>query len=74
MHICNDEASLVTGTDESFLRQCQHHHQKHPNFKINKIQGNSSFTIVHFAGEIVYDVHGFVDKNREKFEVNYLLY
>ncbi|CAH8547863.1 unnamed protein product [Heterobilharzia americana] len=66
MHICNDEASLVTGTDESFLRQCQHHHQKHPNFKINKIQGNSSFTIVHFAGEIVYDVHGFVDKNREK--------
>ncbi|CAH8849021.1 unnamed protein product, partial [Trichobilharzia szidati] len=66
MHICNDEASLATGTDESFLRQCQHHHQKHPNFKMNKVHGNSSFTIVHFAGEIVYDVHGFVNKNREK--------
>ncbi|CAI2728563.1 unnamed protein product [Schistosoma spindalis] len=66
MHLCNDEASLVTGTDKSFLRQCQYHHKNHPNFKMNKIQGNNSFTIVHFAGEIVYDVNGFVDKNREK--------
>ncbi|TNN18772.1 Unconventional myosin-XV, partial [Schistosoma japonicum] len=66
MHLCNDEASLITGTDKSFLRQCQYHHQKHPNFKINKIQGNTSFTVVHFAGEIVYNVNGFVDKNREK--------
>ncbi|RTG90028.1 myosin XV [Schistosoma bovis] len=66
MHLCNDEASLVTGTDKSFLRQCQYHHKNHPNFKMNKIQGNNSFTIAHFAGEIVYDVNGFVDKNREK--------
>ncbi|VDP64388.1 unnamed protein product [Schistosoma mattheei] len=33
---------------------------------MNKIQGNNSFTIAHFAGEIVYDINGFVDKNREK--------
>lgn len=47
---------LLKGTDKSFLRQCQYHHKNHPNFKMNKIQGNNSFTIAHFAGEIVYDV------------------
>ncbi|TPP63010.1 Myosin-XV [Fasciola gigantica] len=66
IHICNDEASLATGTDRSFLERSQQLHRGHPNFGNPKVGGSQAFAIVHFAGQITYTVDGFVDKNREQ--------
>ncbi|TGZ75576.1 hypothetical protein CRM22_000293 [Opisthorchis felineus] len=64
--ICNDEASLAAGTDRSFLQRCQQEHRDHPNFLVPKLSPDDSFAVVHFAGEITYNIAGFVDKNREQ--------
>ncbi|KAF6776820.1 hypothetical protein AHF37_03339, partial [Paragonimus kellicotti] len=64
-HICNDEASMAAGTDESFMQKCQYYHRDHPNFEVPRLGRNDLFVIVHFAGQINYNIHGFVDKNRD---------
>ncbi|CAL8069771.1 unnamed protein product [Calicophoron daubneyi] len=66
IHLCNDAASLASGTDESFVQKCQSHHRGHPNFVTSKVASLESFIVVHFAGGINYSSHGFVNKNRER--------
>ncbi|XP_068269659.1 unconventional myosin-XVB-like [Nyctibius grandis] len=63
--ILDDQTSLTQATDHTFLQKCHYHH------------GNSSwyikpklplpvFTVKHYAGPVTYQVHKFLNKNRDQ--------
>lgn len=66
--ICDEEAKFPKGTDESLLTKL---HSNHGKTKDIYIQPKSShimkFGIKHFAGDVHYDIPGFLDKNRDTF-------
>ena len=66
--ICDEEAKFPKGTDESLLVKL---HQNHGKTKAIYIQPKSShvqkFGIKHYAGNVYYDLDGFLDKNRDTF-------
>jgi myosin-7 len=66
--ICDEEAKFPKGTDESLAAKL---HTNHGKAKTIYIQPKSShvakFGIKHFAGDVYYDLDGFLDKNRDTF-------
>jgi len=66
--LCDEEAKFPKGTDESLLGKL---HANHGKSKAIYIQPKSSlvqkFGIKHFAGDVYYDLLGFLDKNRDTF-------
>lgn len=36
--------------------------------KFSKFAGNTNFTVIHTAAEVVYDMEGFIEKNKDKIE------
>ena len=39
---------------------------KHPNFVSPRFNSNKRFGIIHYAGEVLYDVEGFTERNRDE--------
>jgi myosin heavy subunit len=64
LHLLNDESNFPKGSDESFLRKIESQHKKHKNYIVPKTKA-LKFGIKHFAGEVYYQVHGFLPKNRD---------
>lgn len=66
--ICDEEAKFPKGTDDSLLTKL---HANHGKTKSIYIQPKSShlkkFGIKHYAGDVYYDLDGFLDKNRDTF-------
>jgi myosin heavy subunit len=62
--LLDEECSLGKGTDDSFLEKLSVAHQGNPFFQ-RKILQKSSFTVIHYAGDVTYEVSGFLDKNRD---------
>lgn len=62
--LLDEECSLGKGTDESFLEKLSVAHQGNPFFQRKMLQ-KSSFTVIHYAGDVSYEVSGFLDKNRD---------
>ncbi|XP_055328094.1 unconventional myosin IC-like [Paramacrobiotus metropolitanus] len=60
-----DDECLRPGnaTDATFLEKLREKHTKHPHLLINR--DKQQFTIKHYAGNVIYDVEGFLDKNGE---------
>ncbi|CEO99091.1 hypothetical protein PBRA_007205 [Plasmodiophora brassicae] len=64
MNLLDEEVVVPQGSDAKFLGKISEHHASHPNFQ--KGGGNGQqFTIIHYAGKVVYDVAGFLEKNRD---------
>ncbi|ALC42993.1 Myo61F, partial [Drosophila busckii] len=70
-----DEECLRPGepTDRTFLEKltqqlAEHHHyvchEKAP-IQVQKVMGRNEFRLVHYAGEVTYNVNGFLDKNND---------
>lgn len=66
--LCDEEAKFPKGTDDSLLGKL---HTNHGKTKAIYIQPKSNlvkkFGIKHFAGDVFYDLEGFLDKNRDTF-------
>eukprot|EP01012_Entosiphon_sulcatum_P015936 TRINITY_DN20907_c0_g1_i1.p1 TRINITY_DN20907_c0_g1~~TRINITY_DN20907_c0_g1_i1.p1 ORF type:complete len:1208 (+),score=293.55 TRINITY_DN20907_c0_g1_i1:161-3784(+) len=60
----DEECALGKGTDEGFLQKLGDQHGKHPFFEKKKL-AKTSFIVKHYAGDVSYEVAGFLDKNRD---------
>jgi len=68
----DEEMNVPRGSDVGFLKKINKHHgegKKHQNFKgpgVKTTYERESFLVVHYAGEVRYNVTAFLEKNRDK--------
>jgi myosin V len=74
MLMLDEEVRVVRGSDESFLRKMFKQHLQKSKRLLDKKKGyktkRTEFWIVHFAGDVKYDVTGFLEKNRDTLSSN----
>ena len=71
--IVDEEAKFPNGTDDSCLGKLHDNHGKAKGIYIQPKGGHiKKFGIVHYAGEVMYDIPGFLDKNRNTFSADLL--
>ncbi|CUG92185.1 myosin heavy chain, putative [Bodo saltans] len=60
-----DDQCALNGSESVFLEEIvKVHHKQHPNF-LKDLTKKHIFGISHFAGEVMYDVSGWIEKNRD---------
>lgn len=64
--LINEESRFPKGTDQSLLQKLHSQHQKNPFYVKPRVIGKE-FGIKHYAGEVMYNVEGFLEKNRDTF-------
>eukprot|EP00759_Apiculatamorpha_spiralis_P035639 PhF_6_TR36299/c0_g1_i1/m.52982/K12559/MYO10; myosin X len=64
MAILDEESSLAKGSDMGFLEKIEQAHNKNPFFEKKKL-AKSSFIVKHYAGNVSYEIHGWLEKNRD---------
>jgi len=62
--VLDEEIVVPKGSDSTFLSKINKNHGASGNFKEIRTS-KSEFVVVHYAGEVRYDVFGFLDKNRD---------
>jgi myosin heavy subunit len=62
--ILDEECRFPKGTDLTFLEKLHTHHAKDPSYEQPKLS-KSTFIIRHYAGDVSYEVDGFLEKNRD---------
>lgn len=71
-----DEECLMPGetNDKTFLDKLNHHLRDHPHYishekaptHIQKTMSRNDFRLVHYAGDVTYNVNGFLEKNNDQ--------
>ncbi|NXU88135.1 MYO15 protein, partial [Xiphorhynchus elegans] len=69
--ILNDQTSLTQATDHTFLQKCHYHHGNSPWYTKPKLP-LPVFTVKHYAGPVTYQVHKFLNKNRDQLSAEVL--
>ncbi|CAH2305349.1 unconventional myosin-X-like [Pelobates cultripes] len=64
--LINEESRFPKGTDFTLLEKLNVQHANNPHFVKPRVTENQ-FGIKHYAGEVMYDVQGFLEKNRDTF-------
>lgn len=65
--ILDEQCRLATCTDASFCRAVYEKCKNHDRFSATHTQkGNSQFSINHYAGVVIYDSIGFLEKNKDQ--------
>ncbi|KAL3281556.1 hypothetical protein HHI36_004764, partial [Cryptolaemus montrouzieri] len=67
MSLIDEESKFPKGTDGTMLGKLHSNHNGKTNYVKPKSEVTPSFGIQHFAGIVVYDVPGFLEKNRDAF-------
>jgi hypothetical protein len=62
--LLDEESNFPKGTDTSLLGKFHQNHEKDPNYIKPKTQ-QPHFGVRHYAGDVVYQIEGFLDKNRD---------
>jgi myosin heavy subunit len=70
--LLDEECRLGTGTDEGFLDKVTQHCTKNQFFE-RKPMMKASFTIKHYAGNVTYQIKGFLEKNRDTLKDDFKL-
>ncbi|CAL1540127.1 unnamed protein product [Lymnaea stagnalis] len=68
--LIDEESKFPKGTDESMLNKLHFYHSINPNYVKPKAAINQTFGVKHFAGLVVYDCEGFLEKNRDTFSAD----
>ncbi|XP_005407553.2 PREDICTED: unconventional myosin-XVB-like, partial [Chinchilla lanigera] len=55
---------LSQATDHTFLQKCHYHHSDHPSYAKPQLP-LPIFTVRHYAGTVTYQVHKFLNRNRD---------
>ncbi|EDQ87051.1 uncharacterized protein MONBRDRAFT_27813 [Monosiga brevicollis MX1] len=64
-HLLNDESTFSRGSDEGFLQKANNQHKDHK-FYLRPKTRDSRFGVCHYAGNVWYQVAGFLEKNRDQ--------
>ena len=63
-HLLDDESNFPKASDVSFLGKCHYNHALNELYSRPRMS-SMDFGIKHFAGQVWYNVEGFLDKNRD---------
>ncbi|CAM9893048.1 unnamed protein product [Ascophyllum nodosum] len=63
--VLNEECVRPRGSDVSFVSKLSTLHADHSAFARAKLAGAFEFAVKHYAGEVLYNAEGFLDKNRD---------
>ncbi|ODM97208.1 Unconventional myosin-XV [Orchesella cincta] len=64
LHLLDDESNFPKGTDHSFLEKCHYNHALNEHYLRPRMNCNE-FGVKHYAGSVLYNVEGFLEKNRD---------
>ncbi|CAL4069628.1 unnamed protein product, partial [Meganyctiphanes norvegica] len=64
LHLLDDESNFPKATDHSFLEKCHYNHALNELYSRPRMS-SMEFGIKHYAGQVWYNVEGFLDKNRD---------
>ena len=64
LHLLDDESNFPKATDHSFLEKCHYNHALSELYSRPRMS-SAEFAIKHYAGQVWYNVEGFLDKNRD---------
>lgn len=60
-----DDQCALNGSEGVFMEEItKKHHKQHPSF-VKDLTKKHTFGVVHFAGDVVYNVDGWIEKNRD---------
>ncbi|XP_048492225.1 myosin-1 isoform X2 [Beta vulgaris subsp. vulgaris] len=62
LSLLDEESTFPNGTDLSFANKLKQHLKSNSCFKGER---EKAFTVAHYAGEVMYDTTGFLEKNRD---------
>ena len=63
-HLLDDESNFPKASDLSFLEKCHYNHALNELYSRPRMS-SMEFGVKHFAGQVWYNVEGFLDKNRD---------
>lgn len=63
-HLLDDESNFPRASDLSFLEKCHYNHALNELYSRPRI-GAQEFGVTHYAGQVWYNVEGFLEKNRD---------
>lgn len=64
MSLLDEECRLGNATDDSLINKMHQNLSKHPNYQAPKRE-KTKFLVNHYAGEVSYEIAGFLEKNRD---------
>lgn len=64
LHLLDDESNFPKANDLSFLEKCHYNHALSELYSRPRMN-SAEFAIKHYAGQVWYNVDGFLDKNRD---------
>ena len=65
LNLLDEECKMPKGKDETFCSKIYQQIKTDDIFQKPKIGSTNSFVIQHFAGKVIYQVNGFLEKNRD---------
>ena len=63
-HLLDDESNFPKASDLSFLEKCHYNHALNELYSRPRMS-SMEFGVKHYAGQVWYNVEGFLDKNRD---------
>ena len=65
-----DEECMIKGTENGLLKKYNDMLQTNKKFKRPSKFNSTSFIVCHYAGEVEYEISGFLEKNRDTINEN----
>lgn len=65
LNLLDEEVRLPKGDEDKWLGKCHANHSSSTYWVKDQSISKSSFIVVHYAGNVIYDSNGFCDKNKD---------